>query len=319
MRNFTSEFQRLTSFIDESKSILLFAHSHPDMDTIGATFALSLYLEQCGKKIETICFDPFPSTLQRLLPGHFLHPEQVSFEQCDLLIACDSVDRGFDRIRPTLQGGQKTVSIDHHPHIKIKSDVNIIDTRYSSTCEILFDYFEYRQVNITKMMATALLAGIIFDTGNFQHICTTPRVMEIAGILMKKGAPLTKIVNAIFSNTGISALRLWGRAFEQSVFNTRTHTLVAAITQQDVKECQASVEDIYQVTSILSNVPEAKIAIVLSERDDNTVRASIRSMEHHHVDVSAIARQFGGGGHRLSSGFELPGKLQKTTAGWIVI
>ena len=94
--------------------------------------------------------------------------------------------------------------------------------------------------------------------------------------------------------------------------------LVTAITKKDVEECRASVEDIYQVTSILSAVPDAKFALVLSERAGNIVRASLRSMEQHGVDVSAIAEQFGGGGHKLASGFEIHGKLVETQDGWMV-
>jgi phosphoesterase RecJ-like protein len=143
--------------------------------------------------------------------------------------------------------------------------------------------------------------------------------MDIASALMKKGAPLDRIVDTIFTNKSIPALRLWGKAFERSIFNEKNGMLVTAVTKQDIEECRASIEDIYNVTSILSTVPEAKFALMLSERDHETVRASLRSMEHHNIDVSAIAHQFGGGGHRLSSGFEIPGKITKTPTGWVVV
>ncbi|MEI8096902.1 MAG: DHHA1 domain-containing protein [Candidatus Moraniibacteriota bacterium] len=94
--------------------------------------------------------------------------------------------------------------------------------------------------------------------------------------------------------------------------------LVTAITTKDVEECQASAEDIYQVSSILSAVPDTKFALVLSERDDNTVRASLRSAEQAGVDVSVIAHAFGGGGHKLASGFEIQGKLLETKEGWTI-
>jgi hypothetical protein len=70
---------------------------------------------------------------------------------------------------------------------------------------------------------------------------------------------------------------------------------------------------------LLSAVPEAKYVLVLSERDGGIVRGSLRSLEHHAIDVSAIAKTLGGGGHKLASGFEVPGKIIETTSGWQVI
>lgn len=322
MNSFASEFRTLSYVIKKSPSFLLFAHTRPDADTVGATLALAEFLKEEGKNIAIACFDPFPPHLSELFSENsktFLHPDQLDINRYGAVIACDSVDRGFDRIATKLNRKQVTVIIDHHPDIVIPGDLEIVDTHYSSTCEILYTYFEKTGKTIHKKMATALLAGIIFDTGNFQHICTTPRVMDIASALMKKGAPLNRIIDTIFTNKNIPALRLWGKAFEQSVLNEKTGMLVTAITKEDIEECQASIDDIYNVTSILSTVPEAKFAMVLSERDRKTVRASLRSMEQHNIDVSAIAQQFGGGGHRLASGFEIPGKIVKNAGEWVVV
>ncbi len=322
MNEFLSEFRTFSYVIKKSPSFLLFAHTRPDADTIGATVALAEFLRKKGKEVALACFDPFPPHLSELFletPATFLHPDQLDIYRYGVVIACDSVDRGFDRILRQLKSQQVTVTLDHHPGVSIPSDVEMVDAEYSSTCELLYTYFERNNELLNKKMATALLAGIVFDTGNFQHVCTTPRVMEVAGALMKKGAPLGKIVDTIFTNKSIPALRLWGKAFEQSVFNERNGMLVTAITQRDVEDCRASVEDIYQVASILSTVPEAKFAMVLSEIDTETVRASLRSMERHDVDVSEIACRFGGGGHRLASGFEIPGRIARVENGWSVV
>ncbi|MFZ1735725.1 MAG: bifunctional oligoribonuclease/PAP phosphatase NrnA [Candidatus Moraniibacteriota bacterium] len=322
MNTFSSEFRTLSYIIKKSPSFLLFAHTRPDADTVGATVAFAEFLRCQGKEVSLACFDPFPPQLTALLsetPETFLHPDQLDISRYGAIIACDSVDRGFDRVLARVARRQVTVIMDHHPDIAVPSDLEIVDARYSSTCELLYTYFEKIGAECNKKIATALLTGIIFDTGNFQHICTTPRVMDIAGVLMKRGAPLDRIVNAIFTNKSIPALRLWGKAFERSVLNEKNGMLVTAVTKQDVEECQASVEDIYHVTSILSTVPEAKFAMVLSEQDDETVRASLRSMEQHNVDVSEIAHRFGGGGHRLASGFEIPGKIMRAENGWAVV
>ncbi|OGI14859.1 MAG: hypothetical protein A3E38_02980 [Candidatus Moranbacteria bacterium RIFCSPHIGHO2_12_FULL_54_9] len=318
MQNFDSEFHSLAYIVSKSERVLLFAHSRPDPDTVGANLALAEYVKNCGKHVDIACFDAFPDTLKGLADGLFFHPDQLDLASYDAVIACDSVDRGFHKITGMLSEQQAVVLIDHHPDISVTGDVVMIDTEYSSSSELVYLFLSATQAKITKLMATMLLMGILFDTGGFQHSNVSARVMEIASNLVRKGAPLAKITQVIFTNKNIGALKLWGKAFEKARFNRKNGMLVTAITKQDVAECQASVEDIYQVASILSAVPDAKFALVLSERDDNIIRASLRSMDHHGVDVSAIAHQFGGGGHKLASGFEIEGKLLETAVGFQV-
>lgn len=318
MQVFDSEFHTLQYIILKSKRVLLFAHSRPDPDTVGANLALAEYIRGCGKYVDIACFDAFPDALKRMGEEIFLHPDQIDIASYDAVIACDSVDRGFHKIIHTLPENQVVVLIDHHPDISITGDVMMIDTGYSSSSELVYLFLSAVEAKITKSMATLLLMGILFDTGGFQHPNVSPQVMQIASDLMKKGAPLAKITETLFTKNNISALKLWGRAFEKARFNNENGMLVTAITEKDVAECQASVEDIYQVASILSTVPDAKFALVLSQQGEASVRASLRSMKHHNVDVSAIARSFGGGGHKLASGFELKGKLIETDTGFMV-
>ncbi|MFZ2187298.1 MAG: bifunctional oligoribonuclease/PAP phosphatase NrnA [Candidatus Moraniibacteriota bacterium] len=318
MQNFDAEFHTLEYIIERANRVLLFAHSRPDPDTVGANLALAEYVKNCGKHVDIACFDAFPDNVKPLLDHTFLHPDQLDITSYDAVIACDSVDRGFDKVVGNLAEKQVVVLIDHHPDIHITGDVVMIDAEYSSSSELLYLFFSVTKAKVTKTMATMLLTGILFDTGGLQHSNVSPRVMEIASDLVRKGAPLEKITQILFTKKNIGALKLWGKAFEKARFNKKNGMLVTAITQQDVEACQASAEDIYQVSSILSAVPDAKFALVLSERSDNIVRASLRSMEHNGVDVSAIAHEFGGGGHKLASGFEIQGKLLETKEGWTI-
>lgn len=318
MQTFETEFRTLEYVISKSERILLAAHNRPDPDTTGANAAFAEHLRERGKHVDIVCLNPFPDNLKGLLDEEFFHPDQLDLQSYDAVIACDSVDRGFDTFADRFSEEQVIVLIDHHPDISLKGDVMIIDSEYSSASELLYLFFVSIEARITKPMATALLTGILFDTGGLQHSNVSPSVMGIVSELMKRGAPLSRITQTIFTNKNISALKLWGKAFEKAKLHPGNGMLVTAVTKRDVDECQASIEDIGQVATILCAVPDAKFALVLSERDDLIVRASLRSMEQHGVDVSAIAHQFGGGGHRLASGFELPGKIVETEDGFTI-
>lgn len=319
MKRFLKEFRTLRYIIQNSKRILLVAHTRPDPDTAGANVALREYLVGLEKEADIACYDSFPEYLSGLFTHTFFSPDQIDLSRYDSVIACDSVDRGFDRFAGKLSEDQATILMDHHPDIETKGDVIMIDPSYSSTCELMFDFFEYVHAPITSKMATALLTGILGDTGNFQHSCTTPRVMEIASILMKRGAPLGKIVDAVFTNKKISTLKLWGRAFVKAKLNPQNGMIVSALTQEDIAACGASTEDVNHVANILNTVPGAKFSLVFFQRDDETIKGSLRSEEYKDTDVSRIAHMLGGAGHRLASGFEMKGKIVETEEGWMVV
>lgn len=95
--------------------------------------------------------------------------------------------------------------------------------------------------------------------------------------------------------------------------------IATVITQKDIEECEATSEDLAQVASILNTVPGTRFSLILSEREGGRIKGSLRSEEYKDVDVSAIAHEFGGGGHKLASGFEVQGKISETAEGWEII
>ena len=337
MEKFLKEFKTLAYVIKKADKILLFAHSRPDGDTVGSVLALKEYLNSLGKETAVVCFDPMPEYLSLLTKETFVFPDRVNWEEFKLIIACDSVERGFekiysvktpqngiskaglDEVKKNFREDQVVALLDHHPGISLRGDINIIDPEYSSVCEIIFDFFSFNRVEISKKMANHLLLGIVGDTGIFQHSNTTPKIMQIASMLMKKGASLSKLVEAVFVNKKISTLKLWGRAFEKAKINLENGMIISILTIKDLQECEASLEDINQVAGILDTVPGAKFALVLSEREGGIIKGSLRSEEYKGVDVSRIAAQFGGGGHKLASGFEVKGRIVETEKGWKIV
>jgi phosphoesterase RecJ-like protein len=319
MSKYAQQFNTLNFAIKESKNILLFAHSRPDSDTIGSVLALREYIKNLDIVVDIACMDPFPNYLANLSPDYFNFPENLELSKYDLIIATDSVERGFKKIKSNFRENQVIAILDHHPDITIKGDINIIDPSYSSVCEIVYDFLEFNKITVTRAMSTFILLGILGDTGMFQHSNTTPRVLEIASNLMKNGAPITKIINTAFANKNISTLKLWGKAFQKAKINPKNGMIASVLTKKEMEECGATSEDIAQVSGILNTVPGTKFALILSEREGGIIKGSLRSEKYKGVDVSAIAALFGGGGHRLASGFEIKGKIIETPTSWKII
>lgn len=319
MKNFDKEFKSVRYIIKNSNRILLFAHSGPDGDTVGSNLAFYYYIKSLGKQVDVACFDETPLYLKGIASYEFKHPDGLDLNSYDSIIAMDSVERGFDRVKNRLSKDQAVILIDHHPDISLQGDVNIIESRYSSVSEIIFDYFEFFEIKINSPIATLLLMGILGDTGNLQHANTSPRVMHAAAELLNRGALVSKIFKTIASGNKFSTLKIWGRALEKAKINSKTGMIVTAITKKDLDECNASYDDMAEISSILNTVPETTFSLVLSEREGEIVKGSLRSEKYKNVDVSEIAHRFGGGGHKLASGFEIKGKIKETEKGWEIV
>jgi phosphoesterase RecJ-like protein len=320
MRDFSSEFRNLTYVLKNAKNVLLFAHTRPDSDTVGANIALQEYIEKSGKKADICCADDFPGFAKTLFPeASFIGPSGIDFDAYDAFIASDSVNRGFHTVRERISSEKVIVLIDHHPIENPLGDIVIIDTGYSSASEIVFEYMRSAGIKITNRMATALLLGILGDTGNLQHSSTTPETFAAAASLICNGASLPKITTSVFSNNTISTLKLWGRALARAKINPNNGMIYSAITGDDIEELgNPSTEDLYIASALLNNVPDSKFSLLFYQISPDSVRGSLRTEPHKGVDVSDIARSLGGGGHKYASGFEIPGKIFESDDGWEV-
>ncbi len=317
---FKSEFKTLQYIIDKSKHILLFAHDNPDGDAIGSNFAMKYFLEGLGKKAEVGCFSKLPEYLSNIVnPQELLPAEKLDLKSYDAVIACDSVEHGFDKIRDEISSETVIVLIDHHPDISSKGDLNIIDPNYSSAAEIIFDFFEYSHASFTPYIASLLLTGILGDTGNLQHTNTTVKVMSTVAELIRRGASIPKIINTTFANKKISTLKLWGKALSKAQINPKNKMIATVITEKDLKECQAKSEDIGEIASVLNTVPGTSFSLVLTQKDKETIKGSLRSEDYKNVDVSSIAHQMGGGGHKLASGFTIKGRIVEKNGKWKIV
>ncbi len=315
-RQFLKEFNTLHYILQSAKNIFIIGHSNPDPDAVGSVVAFSQFIQKYFTAKVTIgCYDPFPEQLKQIMSeNEFRNPTDLDLKQFDVVIGCDSVDRGFNRVIKDVSKSCVTVVIDHHHDTITKADLFMNDANYSSTCEILYNFFVFTHKEINKKIATALLAGIMFDTGAFRHANTSSETLTTAANLIKHGASISKINLALFSNNNVETLNLWGRALEQVRFFKDVGFAVAVITKEDgvVKSGEIS-----NIASMLSTVPSIKIAMVIYQADANRIKGSLRTEKHNNIDVSAIAHTLGGGGHKLASGFSIPGRIIKTDdGGW---
>ena len=300
-----------------STRVLVTTHRHPDGDAIGAILGIAGALRERSTTVTAHAPDVPPAFLRFLRGFDTITTAPGPVTQFDLVIALDHSELSRTGLAPELlEGIVPVVAIDHHATFDRRATVSIMLPEVSSTCELLTHLFPALGLPMDAATATCLLTGIVTDTGSFQHANTSARTLTIASSLLAAGADFRAIIAGVFGSRPLPALRIMGRALERLEANPRTGAALSFVTQDDLRECGATLDDLTGVVNLLNTIPEARFSLLLTEYAHGKLKGSLRSEPEKAVDVSAIARRFGGGGHTLASGFEVAGQLVRDEQGW---
>ena len=162
------------------------------------------------------------------------------------------------------------------------------------------------------------MCGIYTDTDGFTNLATTPKSLRLCSELLSLGARFRDITAFTMRNKSIASLKLWGRALERLRLDTKNQIATTVIKRNDFEECGAADDDAEGVSSVLNHLSGIKMAMVLREIGDGTIKASLRTTDDS-IDVSKIALQNGGGGHKKAAGFTVRGKIIESDEGWKII
>ena len=240
-------------------------------------------------------------------------PQDVSFSDgnfhYDAIIALDAAD--LDQLgtiyaeHPKLFQSVPVLNIDHHASNDYYGAINLVDLTAASTAEILVGIIEALGSSLMdEDVATAILTGIINDTGSFQNSNTTPKSLTVAAQMVGFGARQQEIIKYLFKTRPLSTLKLWGRILSNLQHDVAHKLAWSVVSPADLSESGASGEDIGGVIDeLLTSVPGADVVVLLSEREPRVVSGSIRTKKG--VDAADIAKIFGGGGHPGAAGFRL--------------
>lgn len=300
-RQFQSELQ-------SAKRVLIGTHLNPDGDALGSAVGLSQYLDQLGIVNSVVCHHEAPKNL-RFLPGVDRVRKAIAPDQeYDLGIICDleALER-LGSLQPAFECLPRTVVIDHHVPVEQPGDLRIVDTSASATAAILSELFGALEANITPEMATCLLTGIVTDTGSFRFRNTNPKALSIAATLLDHGADITRISEEIFQTRPLAGARLLGRMLDKLNLECDGQLCWSLLSQTDFAEAEATDELTEGFVNELLSIETVQIAFLARETKPGKARISVRSRGGY--DVSEIARQFGGGGHRNAAGLTFDSDL----------
>jgi bifunctional oligoribonuclease and PAP phosphatase NrnA len=313
----TTDIAAVAEAIRSNDRFLLVTHENPDGDALGSILAMRLALDQLGKdKVMYLYGDaPLPAEYRFMELGDLRRELPPDWRE-RVLLAVDCANES--RIGPDttlIAEAPLVIDIDHHHDNTRFGQINLVVPNASSTGEVLRDVFAELGVELTPEIAEALYIALVTDTGRFQYSNTTPKALRLAAELVEAGADVHRIFQWVYETVQFAKLKLLARALERAQIYDGGRLVVSYLLRSDFTDIGAAEAYSEGIIDYLRAVEGADMAALIREpprSDGPTRRVSLRASTDE-LDVSAIARKSGGGGHRQAAGFSSDESVEEIT------
>ncbi len=284
--------------INKAKHVVVIAHINPDADSLGSASAVYTYMLKLHKKVSFFCaskkidekfkFLPWTEKIKSVFPS-----------DADLAISLDCGTHA--RIGTDI--AIDLINIDHHQSNDAYARFNVVNPKAISTTQVLFDFFKANDLSINAKMATALYAGLVDDSSNFLSLKTDENVFAMAQELCLLGADIKACSRYISRYISLAGYRLKGAMMLSMSLHQDGEIALLHVSQEMMQRYGAVASDCEAALEEALHLPTVKVALLLRENKNRTLKGSLRS--DGSVDVNRVAKLFDGGGHPHSSGFTL--------------
>jgi phosphoesterase RecJ-like protein len=251
--------------------------------------------------------------LQDGVPAGFKHLpgfEQVMSKadgKFDLIVTVDCSD--LKRCGNVLDNYPRPdIVIDHHVTTEPFGTLNLVEPEAVATASVLTRHMPRWNLVITVPIAANLITGLVTDTLGFRTANTTPESLRQAADLLELGVNMSSLYFRSLVRRTFSGARYWGTGL--SALQRSDGIVWTTLTLADRSTSGYTGTDDADLINVVSSIDEADIALIFVEQNPLKTKVSWRGLKSY-IDVSQIARQFGGGGHRSASGAEVAGSLEK--------
>jgi phosphoesterase RecJ-like protein len=300
--------EQTVSELQQAEKLLLTTHENPDGDALGSLLGMHEILTQLGKdSVMFMAGDEFPLPYEyrhMQLDGVVNEPPADLNERTVVFLDCGNIDRmPVDWLQ---DDNLHVLNIDHHHDNTRFGTVNLVCGRASCTAEMVFDLGKSLGAELTQTIAEALYIGLVTDTGKFMFNNTTPEAHQMAAELIEAGVSAAEIHRRLYEGLPYARTQLLARALSRvERFDDGAVTLTH-LTRDDFTEANAVETDSEGIVDHLRSVENTAVAVLardlLSEDRAGWRKVSLRATDGR-VDVSRIARELSGGGHRQAAGF----------------
>jgi phosphoesterase RecJ-like protein len=284
--------------IRQRQRFVVTSHARPDGDAIGSSLAMAYALRHFGKEVRVLSRDAPPPPLM-VFPG--VAEIEIVSEIGDPADAVVIMECG-DAKRPGIEGIERgfLINIDHHPGNVLYGALNWMDLSAAACGEMVFDLVRELGVPLTYEIALHVYIAILTDTGSFHYSNITPRTFDICRQCMEAGVSPPAVARSIFDANNLGRLKLFGAVLNQMQLDATGQIATLYVDKQLTQKCGGTYEDTEGLINLPLTVKEILAVIFFKEIGPDDWRVSIRSKGD--IDINAVAKEFGGGGHKNASG-----------------
>jgi bifunctional oligoribonuclease and PAP phosphatase NrnA len=299
------ERQRIVEAIRARTRFVLSSHSRPDGDSIGSQIAMAYALRALGKHADVVNADPAPPPIMQFpgVPDIQIAPAVNGSYDAAIIMECGDLARtgvsGLDR--------SFVINIDHHPGNKGYGALNWFDATAAACGEMVFDLIRALGVAMTPQMATHIYLAILTDTGSFHYSSISPRTFDICRECLEAGVDPVLVARNVYDSNHMGRLKLFGAVLSAMQIDTTGRIAIVYLDHEMARAAGGTYEDTEGLINLPLTVKEIQEVVFFKQAEGDEYRVSMRSKGD--IDIGAVAKEFGGGGHKNAAGCTVTGAI----------
>jgi bifunctional oligoribonuclease and PAP phosphatase NrnA len=305
MTSRSPELQQIVDAIQARQRFVISSHSRPDGDSIGSQLAMALALRALGKQVVVVNKDPAPGPLLQFPAVSSIEIAEAVTGAYDaaIIMECGDLARtgvaGLDRFF--------VINIDHHPGNTGYGQLNWFDPTAAACGEMIFDLIDALGVPLQVDIATHIYLAILTDTGSFHYSSISPRTFAICGRTLEAGVDPVRVARNVYDSNNMGRLKLFGSVLSSMQIDPTGRIAIVYLDHEMAREAGGTYEDTEGLINLPLTVKEIEAVVFFKQNEGEEYRVSMRSKGD--IDIGAIAKQFGGGGHKNAAGCTVSGPI----------
>lgn len=292
--------------IEAGESFLVASHEGPDGDAIASTLALTLALRSLGKEVVAYNCDGVPDALTFLPESMTIRTRLESYERFDVGFILDAGElrRAGEHLA---QRCKLLVNIDHHPFSEHFTPLHYVDEKASATGVLVYRLLQEGNIPLTNEVAFCVYTAILADTGSFRYSNADAEAFRVAGEMIALGVNPWDAATGLYENQPELRLRLLARALETLTISSCGRYGSVSVTTEMFVATGARAEHTDGFVNYPRSISGVEVGLFFRQTGPEHFKVGFRSKGR--IDVGAISREFGGGGHHNAGGAQLQGDL----------
>lgn len=301
----TPELTRIVEAVHAGKQFLISSHMRPDGDAIGSSMAMAYALRALGKGARVVFRDPAPEPLAAFpgVSGIELTDRVEGSVDGAIIMECGNLARtgvsGFER--------STVINIDHHPGNDNYGQINWFDGSAAACGEMVYELIVALGVPLSPDIATHIYVAILTDTGSFHYSSISPRTFGICRAALEAGVDPVRISRQVYDSNRLGRLKLLGSMMSAMQVDQSGRIAVLYLDDDMLREAGGTYDDTEGLINEPLTVKDIQAVLFFKRTSGDEFRISLRSKGD--VNIGAVAKSYGGGGHKNAAGCTVRGEL----------